>query len=300
MELRELKTFCAVVEQGSFSKAAKVVHLAQPTVSLQIKNLEGQLGVRLLDRLDRKILPTPSGRILYHNAKGVLSKIEELKIELAESTGQRVTGGLTIGTGVTIGENIMPKLLGSFKHNYPAVEIALRILDTSQITKQMLSHKLDLGIVGAEVNHKDIILERFASDRLILIVPPSHPWISRRGGIPLPELTREPMLVREEGSGTRMNIRNELKKKGIQESDLNIVMELGSSGAVKQAVMLGQGVAIVNQQAVSSELEAGLLVSVPIKDFELVKEFYLVLHRKRTISLPLKAFLQFLKGYKSF
>lgn len=300
MELRELKTFCAVVEQGSFSKAAEVVHLAQPTVSLQIKNLEAKLGIRLLDRLDRKILPTPSGRILYHNAKGILSKIEELKSELVESAGKKVTGWLTIGTGVTVGENIMPTLLGSFKQNYPAVEIALRILDTSEITKQMLSHELDLGVVGAEVNHKDIILERFTSDRLILIIPPSHPWTSRKEGIPLHELAKEPMLVREEGSGTRMNIRNELKKKGVQESDLNIVMELGSSGALKQAVMLRQGVAIVNQQAVSSELEAGLLVNVPIKDFELVKEFYLVLHRKRTRSLPLKSFLQFLKGYKSF
>ncbi|MDI6793866.1 MAG: selenium metabolism-associated LysR family transcriptional regulator [bacterium] len=299
MELRELKTFCVVVEKGSFSKAGEVVHLAQPTVSLQVKGLEDELGIKLLDRLDRKILPTPSGRILYHHAKGVLNKMEELKAELTESLGPKVKGRLTLGTGVTVGENIMPKLLGSFKENYPAVEIALRILDTSEITKQMLSNELDLGVVGAEVNHKDLVLEKFTSDRLILIVPPSHPWASREA-ILLSELAKEHLLVREEGSGTRMNIRQELKQRGIQESDLNIVMELGSSGAIKQAVMLGQGVSIANQQAVSSELESGLLVNVPIKDFALVKEFYLVLHRKRTRSIPLKSFLQFLKGYKSF
>ena len=212
MELRELKSFCSVVEEGSFSKAAVLVHLSQPTVSLQVKNLENELGIKLLDRLDRKILPTPSGQILYHHAKGVLNKMEELKAELTESTGPKVKGRLTLGTGVTVGENMMPKLLSFFKKDYPAVEIALRILDTSEIIKQMLSYKLDLGIVGAELSHKDLILEQFTSDRLALIVSPSHRWALEEG-ISLSDLANEPVFVREEGSGTRMSIRSELKKK---------------------------------------------------------------------------------------
>ncbi|MBU1615598.1 LysR family transcriptional regulator [bacterium] len=297
MELRELKSFCTVVEEGSFSKAAILVHLSQPTVSLQIKNLENELGIRLLDRLDRKVLPTHSGRILYHHAKGVLSKMEELEAELTESAGPKVKGRLTLGAGVTVGENMMPRLLSLFKKNYPAVEIALRILDTSEIIKQMLSYELDMGIIGAELSHKDLILEQFTSDRLILIASPSHRWTPGET-ISLSELAKEPMFVREEGSGTRMSMRSELKKKGIAEPDLNILMELGSNGAIKQAVMLGQGVAIINQQEVCCELEAGLLVKVPIKNFELIKNFYLVLHRKRARSRPLGALLQFLKEYK--
>ncbi len=294
MELRELKTFCAVIEQGSFSKAGNVVNLSQPAVSLQIKSLEDELQTKLLDRLDRKILPTPSGQVLYHHAKGILSRINQIKDELTESSEQKVSGKITIGVGVTIGEGIMPQLLGSFKQKYPDVEIALRIMDTSEITRQMVALELDMGIVGAEVNYKDLVIEKFTSDRLILIVSPSHPWSSQKV-VTLKDLFAVPMFVREEGSGTRMHFRSELRKRGYSESELNIVMELGSTGAIKQAVMANQGVSIVNQQSVRNELNSKLLVEVPIKDFELHKEFYLVLHKKKTKSRPLEVFLQFLK-----
>jgi len=298
MELRELRTFCAVIEQGGFSKAGSIVHLSQPTISLQIKSLEEELKVRLIDRLDRKILLTPAGQILYQYAQEMLKCTERIKEELRETTsGQKLYGKLTIGTGVTIGENIMPTLLSSFKKKYSNVELALRILDTSEIIKQMLEYQLDMGIVGAEVNHKDLILEKFTSDRLVLIVPPTHPWVSKKV-ITLSELSKEPMFIREEGSGTRMSIQNEFKKMGIHESDINILMELGSTGAIKQAVMNKGGVAIVNHHAVQSELKAGLLCEVSIKDFVHKKQFYLVLHRRKTKSRVLEIFLQFLKETK--
>jgi len=297
MEVRELKTFCAVIEQGSFSKAGQAIHLSQSAVSLQIKALEEEFCTRLLDRLDRKVLPTPAGQILYHHSKSILNKIEEIKGELNVLSEQKLCGKITLGTGVTIGEGIMPKLLGDFKQKYPQVEITLRILDTSEITNQLLTHKLDMGIVGAEVNHKDLTIEKFTSDRLILIVSPSHPWNSKKD-IRLENIFSVPMFVREEGSGTRMHIRSELKKRGYSESELNIVMELGSTGAIKQMVMANQGIAIVNYQGVKNELNSGMLVEVPIKNFEIHKEFYLILHRKITKSRPLEIFLQFLKQYE--
>ncbi|MEW6605966.1 MAG: LysR family transcriptional regulator [bacterium] len=230
MELRELKTFCAVIEQGSFSKAGTIVNLSQPAVSLQVKSLENELHTKLLDRLDRKILPTSAGQILYHSAKGILSRIDQIKDELSESCGPKLRGKIIIGAGVTIGEGLMPHLLGSFKQKYPAVEIALRIMDTSEITKQMVAHELDLGIVGAEVNYKDLLIEKFTSDRLILIVSPSHPWSSKKI-VTLKDLFTVPMLVREEGSVTRMHIRSELRKRSYSESDLTQLHEkIANSG----------------------------------------------------------------------
>ena len=293
MEFRELKTFCAVVEQESFSKAGQVVHLSQPTVSLQIKALENELNVQLLDRLDRKIILTAAGQILYQHAKEILERVDHVKGALCESTGQKIYGKIIIGTGVTIGESIMPQLLGLFKKKYPLVEISLKILDTSAIIKQMLSHKLDLGIVGADVHHNDLDLEKFTSDSLILIVHPSHPFAAREE-ITLEELLEEPILVREEGSGTRIGICSEFKKRGISESGMNIVMELGSTGAIVQAVQANHGIAFVNQQIVQDKLKSGILKKVPIKDFEIKKEFYLVLHQKKTKSKLLEAFLRFL------
>lgn len=296
MELRELKTFCAVIEQGSFSKAATSINLSQPTVSFQIKSLEDELQTRLLDRLDRKVLPTPAGQILYHHSKWILNRIEQIRDELNKPSTQKLRGKITIGAGVTIGEGIMPPLLGDFKQKYPDVELALRIMDTSEITKRMLTHELDIGIVGAEIHHKDLSIEKFTSDRLILIISPSHPWNSRKT-VTLQDIFKVPMLVREEGSGTRIHIRNELKKRGYSETNMNIVMELGSTATIKQMVMGNQGVAIVNQQGVKNELNSGMLIEIPIKDFELYKEFYIVLHRRITKSRPLEVFLQFLKQY---
>ncbi len=293
MEFRELKTFCAVVEQQSFSKAGNIVHLSQPTVSLQIKALEDELNIQLLDRLDRKVMLTDAGQILYQHAKEILERIDNLRDAICESSGQKVYGKITIGAGVTIGEGTMPQSLGLFKKKYPLVEISLKILDTSAIIKQMLSYKLDIGIIGANIYHNNLTLEKFTSDSLILIVHPSHPFAAKEE-VALPELLEEPMLVREEGSGTRMSICNEFNKRGINESELNVNMELGSTGAIKQAVLNNQGIAFINQQAVQNELKLGTIKKVFIKDFDLKKEFYLVLHQKRTKSKLLEAFLRFL------
>ena len=232
MELRTLKTFCNVVEKKSFSKGAEAIHLTQSTASIQIKSLENNLGVILLDRLDRKVLPTPAGKVFYQWAKEILARTEQIKYKLTNSL---VKGKLNIGCGVTIGERIMPQVIGRFKKKYPETEFSLWIFDTSEIVRRMVNHELDLGIVGAEVSHKDIILEKFTQDKLILILPPDHPW-KEREYVDLPELISEPILIREEGSGTRMHIRKELKERKIAKAQLNIVMELGSNGAIKQAV----------------------------------------------------------------
>jgi DNA-binding transcriptional LysR family regulator len=294
MEFRELKTFCVVVEQESFSKAGQAVHLSQPTVSLHIKALEDELNVKLFDRLDRKVILTAAGQILYQYAKEILARIDHVKAALCESSGQKVYGKITIGAGVTIGEGTMPQSLGLFKKKYPLIEISLKILDTSAIIKQMLSYKLDMGIIGANIHHNNLTLEKFTADSLILIVHPSHPFAARKE-ITLLELFEEPIIVREDGSGTRMSICNEFNKRGLNESDMNVIMELGSTGAIKQAVLANYGVAFVNQQAVQNELKSGLLKKVPVKDFDLKKEFYLVLHQKKTKSKILETFLRFLE-----
>ncbi|MDI6800253.1 MAG: selenium metabolism-associated LysR family transcriptional regulator [Actinomycetota bacterium] len=296
MEIRELKTFCAVIENKSFTKAGSEVHLSQPTVSLQIKSLEREFGVKLLDRMDRGVIATTEGEILYQHAKEILAKVDQIKSDLSESSGNKIAGRLTIGTGVTVGEGLMPLLLGSFKKSYPAVEVVLRILDTAEIIRQMLDYKLDVGIVGADINEKDLVLEKFTEDNLVLIAPPSHPW-AKRASVSLDEVVKEPFIIREDGSGTRISIRKKLKVRGIGESDLKVVLELGSTGAIKHAVMGGEGVSIINQKSARYEVKAGLLLEISIDDFEIKKDYYLALHRRRTKSKQLRAFLQFLKQY---
>lgn len=296
MEIRELKTFCAVIENKSFTKAGSEVHLSQPTVSLQIKSLEREFGVKLLDRMDRGVIATTEGEILYQHAKEILAKVDQIKSDLSESSGNKIAGRLTIGTGVTVGEGLMPLLLGSFKKNHPAVEVVLRILDTAEIIRQMLDYKLDVGIVGADLSEKDLVLEKFAEDNLVLIAPPSHSW-AKRTAVSLDEVVKEPFLIREDGSGTRISIRKKLKERGISEGDLKVVLELGSTGAIKHAVMGSEGISIINQKSARYEVKAGLLLEIPIDDFEIKKDYYLALHRRRTKSKQLEAFLQFLKQY---
>ena len=163
-------------------------------------------------------------------------------------------------------------------------------------------------VIGLKKGGDDYLVKPFNLEELILrvdklisrnkanITYPSHPF-AEKGVVALSEMIKEPFLIREEGSGTRISLRNEFKKRGIDESDINILLELGSTGVIKQAVMDRQGISIVNQQSVQRELKSGLLKEVQIKDFELTKQFYLVLHKRTTKSRVLETFLAFLKQY---
>jgi len=292
MDLWQLKIFCKVVELKSFSKAGKMVHLSQPTVSSHIKDLEDHFDCRLIDRLSKEAVTTKAGELLYDYARKILAVGDEIEAAISEFNG-KIKGKLLIGGSTIPGGYLLPRIIGAFTAEYPEVTMSLIVEDTEKIIDGVLSGILELGIVGAESNEKKILQEKLIEDELRLIVPANHPW-SRKKMVPLESLLKEPFIVREKGSGTLLSIQQSLARAGSNVENLKIIAELGSTEAVRQGIKNELGVSILSTLAVSEDLKIGSLAAVDVSDLQLTRNIYLTRHKYRSLSPLSRIFREFL------
>lgn len=261
-------------------------------MSGHIQSLEVELNVTLLDRLGKEVLPTKAGEILYSYAKRVLELRDEA-IRSLESFQGKIRGDLTVGGSTIPGEYLLPPLVGQFREKYEDVYITLIIADTKKIIGDVLGGAVELGVVGARMDEERLRFEQLVQDEMVMAVPPHHRWANRTF-ITKEDLVKEPFILREPGSGTRMATERALKEKGIALAGLNIIAQMGSTEAVRQGIKAGMGVSILSKRAILDELRFGTVKEVKIKDVVLVRDFYLVSHRKRTKSPLCQAFIDFL------
>ena len=293
MDLWQLNVFCKVVETKSFSKAARFVHLSQPTVSSHIRDLEAHFGCRLIDRLSRQAVPTAAGRLLHGYARRLLALREEAESALSEHQG-RMRGKLVIGGSTIPGGYLLPAVLGVFKKRYPDVRVSLHIEDTSGIVAGILAGTLEVGVVGAEVKNRNIVQEKVLNDHMKLIVAAGHPWAAKKK-VPLAALLAEPFIVRERGSGTLASIQESLARAGHGLEEFHIVAEMGSTEAIRHAIKNRVGVSIMSTLAVDNELANGDLRALAVEGVDLTRSFYLTRHRQRSLSPLGEAFIEVLK-----
>lgn len=292
MDLWQLTVFCKVVEQRSFSRAGRIIHLSQPTVSSHIKDLESHFGCRLIDRMGREAVPTREGELLYHYALRLLSLRDEA--ETAVSRFQdRISGRLVVGGSTIPGGYLLPKAVAGFLARYPEVYPALKVADTGAILNDVQVGAVELAVVGAATADARIVQEVLVSDEMKLIVPGDHPW-ARRQRVRLSEIAAERFIIRESGSGTWRSIRESLKAQGVRIENLTIACELGSTEAVVQGVKNRIGLSIVSPIAVAEELQSGTLKALRIEGLVLTRHFYLAAHRHRSLSPPAQAFRRYL------
>jgi DNA-binding transcriptional LysR family regulator len=293
MDLWQLHIFCKVVELKSFSKAGEAVHLSQPTVSSHIKDLEAHFSTQLIDRLSRQVFPTKAGELLYEYAYRLLALRDKAESAMAELTG-KVKGHVCIGGSTIPGGYLLPRVIGLFSNAFPEVRISLLVGDTSEILAKTSAGRIEIGIVGAIGKDKMLNQTPFISDEMGLVVPSSHKW-ARRSRVKIDELTKEPFIIRETGSGTLKSIEQSLKKKHLTIEDLNIVAVMGSTEAVRQAIKSKAGVSILSALAISDERQSGQLSILKIEGLNLKRQFYLTTHKHRSLSPPCQAFIEFLK-----
>ncbi len=292
MDIRALEVFCRIVELKSFSKAAEAVYLTQPTVSGHIKVLEEFVGVKLLDRLGREVLPTKAGELLYGYAKQILA-LRNQAIQALEEYKGSLKGHLVIGGSNIPGEYVLPALLGTFKARYPEISITLKIADSREIVRGVLEGTYELGAVGAKFDDGQLIYLKLLEDELVLALPPGHAWASKPV-IALKELVEQPMILREVGSGSRKVFEDALHAARLDSSTLTVVAEMGSTEAIRQAVKSGAGVSVISLRAIQDDLDRGTLWTVPLEDTRLTRDFYLVTHKNRSRSPLCEAFANFL------
>jgi DNA-binding transcriptional LysR family regulator len=294
MDLRRLEIFAKVAELGSFSRAAEALFLTQPTISEHVRALEDELGVQLLDRLGRGATPTRAGQLLLGYARRMLTLSREAHQALERFQG-RMSGELVVGGSTIPGEYVLPALIGQFKAKYPDISISLLIGSSRQVTDWLDEGRVEVGVVGARPGGRTLEAKELMPDELVVVVPAGHPWATRRTTT-LADLQKEPMVMRERGSGSREAVEHALQEAGVPLATLRIVGEMGSTQAVKQAVRAGVGVALLSRRAVDDECRAGLLACVKVKDLRVARAFYLVTHRDRTRSPLAQAFVEFLES----
>lgn len=295
MNFHQLHIFYTVSERGSFSAAAQTLHMTQPAVTMQVQALEDYFGTKLFDRSSKKIVLSEAGRTLLPFALRSIQLMRETDQAMSAFT-HMLEGRLQLGASLTIGEYVLPRLLGPFGKEYPHISIMMKVMNTSQLMEEIHKHQLSFGLIEAQVVHPDMEIEPVMGDELKLIVPREHP-LAGRNEVTLEEALRYPFVLREQGSGTRRVMEEQLLAKGLDPGAMRVVMELGSTGAVKSAVEAGLGITIISTSSVKHEVALGLLKIVNLSDASFKRQFYAI-HLKSTL-LPISAvtFLTFLRQH---
>jgi len=290
---RRLQVFHTVARLLSFTKAADVLHMTQPAVTFQVRQLEEYFNTRLFDRTHNRITLTEIGKRVYEHAEKIFELYADMENTVKEMTGD-VSGVLLIGASTTIAEYMLPALLGDFKHKYPDVSIRLRVSNTEGIVSMVEHNAIDLGVVEAPVSNKNLAVELCSTDQLVAIVPPKHP-LAEYKRISIEELLKYPFISREEGSGTREVINEHFSHLGLT-SYVNIIMELGSSEAIKGAVASGMGVSILSRATIQKDLQLNTLKEIRL-DPILERPFSFV-HQKQKFRLrAMEELLSFARQY---
>ncbi|MEO5341854.1 MAG: LysR substrate-binding domain-containing protein [Gammaproteobacteria bacterium SHHR-1] len=292
---RRLQVFHTVARLLSFTKAAESLHMTQPAVTFQVRQLEEHFNTRLFDRTHNRISLTEAGVRVFGFADQIFDLYNQMENEVRELTGD-ISGVVLIGASTTIAEYMLPALLGDFKARYPDVEIQLRVSNSDGIVSMVESNAIDLGVVESPVANKNLVVEHCTEDQLVAILPQGHP-LARLKKLTFKRLLDYPFICREEGSGTREVIGDYLTtQNGDNDLHMHVAMELGSPEAVKGAVEAGMGVSIMSGSTIQKELRLGTLVAVPL-DPPMTRPFSFV-HQKQKFRLRvMEELLDFARSY---
>ena len=292
-DLRQLEIFKNIVDLKSFSKAAKVVFLAQASVSERIATLEEMVGVRLLDRLGREVTPTKAGELLYKHAVLLLDMKKTACLEMQEFMGVK-RGDIRLGGSTIPGEYILPKILGLFCREHPMISVNLSVADSVSIETSVLSGSLELGVIGTKTTKKSLICQELWADELVLAIPAQHQWAGREA-VSVEALLEAPFIFRERGSGTFKIFDKYLRTKGTRGLNaLKAVARFGTSTAVKEGIKAGLGISILSSRALETELASGVLKTLKVQNLPMGRSFYLIRDKRRVTSPLCGALCDFL------
>ncbi len=291
---RRLQVFHTVARLLSFTKAADALHMTQPAVTFQVRQLEEYFNTRLFDRTHNRITLTEIGKRVFEYAEKIFEQYALMEESVKEMTGD-INGVLVLGASTTIAEYMLPTLLGNFKNQYPELKIRLKVSNTEEIVSMVENNSIDLGVVEAPVNNKSLVVELCRMDQLVAIVAPDHP-LGQQQVVSVKEFVEHPYISREEGSGTREVITEYFARGGFSIYDLNIVMELGSSEAIKGAVTSGMGISILSRASIQKELQLGTLKELQL-DPPLERPFSFVRQKQKFRLRAMEELLNFAHSY---
>ncbi len=288
--LRHLSIFEAVARSGSISRAATELHLTQPAVSMQMKQLEEQIGLPLLEQVGKRMFLTEAGQELRGRARDIAARMVELNAAMDQFRG--LERGLLRLAVVSTANYFLPRLIAHFNRHHPGVRVSLRVANRECVLSALADNSTDLAITGRPPDSLDVVAQHFMDNPLVVVAAPAHP-LALLPRVPLERMVEETLVVREPGSGTRAAMERHFASQRVA---YRAGCEFSTNEALKQAVRAGLGLAVVSSQTIELELQTGCLVVLPVEGFPLVRQWY-VLHRThKRLSAAARTFREMLLG----
>lgn len=291
MEFRQLEAFIATVEHRSFSAAAEALYLSQPTISSHIQALEAELQTKLIRRTTKKFEITPEGQQLYEYALALV-RLQQKAISELSNTAVRE---LHIGASSVPGQCILPSILAGYRKENPHANFRITNADSMDIIQKVESGTLDLGLVGMCTESKHCVFEPFATDELVIAAPNNTYFQTKYGAKFSPQLLKEPIIMRTEQSGTKLEAERLMKKYGLTDQDLNIVASMNDAEALRNCIIQGLGVSIVSHKMVMQQEQQGSLLVYKIDPNIKPRKFYLVYQDGPYLPKAADAFIQYIR-----
>ncbi|MGD8484668.1 MAG: LysR family transcriptional regulator [Thioalkalispiraceae bacterium] len=286
LTLRQLEILDAVARCGSFSRASAELHLSQPAVSMQIKQLEGALGLPLFEHMGKHIHLTEAGRDTLRTSRNIERELANLEHTLADLQGLK--GGTLTVSAASTASVFTARMMALFRTLHPDVRISLNVVNRETLLRHLTENSVDLALMGQPPQGYDLTAQPFMDNPLVVIAATSHP-LARLANIPLEQLVEEPLIGREQGSGTRSALENFLAEHGYT---FRAAMEMNKNEAIKQAVEAGLGLGVVSLHTVKAELASGQLCVLDVQGFPLKRQWYLVQREGKRLSPAAYAFTQ--------
>ncbi len=285
--LRQLNVFEAVARNLSFTRAAEQLHLSQPAVSMQVRQLEESVGLELFEKLGKKIQLSEAGRELHHYSQSINRQLREAE-EVLESLKGLSRGRLKLAVASTV-NYFAPRLLAAFSRRHPGIGLHLDVTNREALVRLLDANESDIVLMGRPPDNLDLESEPFMDNPLVIIAPPDHPLAGGKS-ISLERLAEEIFVMREPGSGTRQAMERFFSEHGLQ---IRQGMEMTRTEAIKQAVRAGMGLSIVSTHTIELEVETGRLVVLDVEEFPIIRRWYLVYRKGKRLSPVAEAFRRF-------
>lgn len=286
---RQLEVFEAIARLGSFTRAAEELFLTQPTVSMQIKKLTEEVGLPLFEQIGKKIYLTDAGRELQKTSREIFKHFSHFEMTVADMKGLK-QGALRLAV-VTTAKYFAPRLLGPFCQQYPGIEVSLKVSNRERILERLADNLDDLYILGQPPEELEAESEPFLANPLVVLAPVNHP-LAKKKHISLATLAKEPFLLREPGSGTRMAAERLFAEHGLT---IKMRMELGSTEAIKQAIIGGLGVSVLSQHTLALDVPMQQLAILDVEGFPIQRDWYVAYPSGKQLSVVARTFLDFIK-----
>lgn len=292
MDFHQLNTFYHVARRLNFTRAAEDLNMSQPAVSRQIESLEKTIGMPLFNRTGRNVTLTDAGYVLYKQGEQILRMVESTQISI-DALKNLESGSLRIGCSTTIGNYVIPQAVLEFTHKYPAIQVHVNIDSTKQMLQKVEEGDVDIAFISGPIDSTVLYVEPFATDEIVLVIGKNHP-LAEQPTVHPESVFSGTLLIRNEGSHSRGTTLSHFHKLGWPVPKL---IEFDTTEAIKQAVLVGSGIAFVSKFAIRFERQCDLVLSIDEEPFKIPRSFYLVSHKGRNPSPAMLAFKTTIKKH---